>query len=67
VAAGDKTTLELNPNPTFVGMLHPPPSGVPECAGQEKEAFEETLLGKAAYGASPAEIKVFRKNLRRIR
>jgi TolB-like protein/Tfp pilus assembly protein PilF/predicted Ser/Thr protein kinase len=60
-AAEDKKTLELNPNPTHVGMLHDREAECLSAQGNKKEAFEETLLAKAAYGASPAEIKAFRK------
>jgi len=59
--AEDKKTLELNPNPPHLGMLHDRQAECLSAQGKKKEAFEEKLLAKAAYGASPAEIQAFRK------
>ncbi|MDQ1405863.1 MAG: eukaryotic-like serine/threonine-protein kinase [Acidobacteriaceae bacterium] len=56
-----RKTMELIPNTPHLGMLH---EGLGRCyraTGREKEAVEEDVKSRIAFGATPKEIEEYRK------
>jgi tetratricopeptide (TPR) repeat protein len=56
-----RKTMELIPNTPHLGMLH---EGLARCyraTGREKEAVEEDVKSRVAFGATPKEIEEYRK------
>jgi serine/threonine protein kinase/TolB-like protein/Tfp pilus assembly protein PilF len=56
-----RKTMELIPNAPHLGMLH---EGLARCyrsKGREKEASDEDIKSRIAFGASPKEIEEYRK------
>jgi eukaryotic-like serine/threonine-protein kinase len=56
-----RKTMELIPNTPHLGMLH---EGLARCyraTGREKEAVDEDVKSRIAFGATPKEIEEYRK------
>jgi tetratricopeptide (TPR) repeat protein len=56
-----RKTMELIPNAPHLGMLH---EGLARCyrsKGREKEASDEDIKSRIAFGATPKEIEEYRK------
>ena len=56
-----RKTMELIPNAPHLGMLH---EGLARCyraKGREKEAWDEDIKSRIAFGATPKEIDEYRK------
>jgi tetratricopeptide (TPR) repeat protein len=53
--------MELIPNTPHLGMLHEGLASCYRATGREKEAVEEDVKSRIAFGATPKEIEEYRK------
>jgi eukaryotic-like serine/threonine-protein kinase len=56
-----RKTMELIPNSPHLGMLHEGLASCYRATGREKEAVEEDVKSRIAFGATPKEIEEYRK------
>jgi serine/threonine protein kinase/tetratricopeptide (TPR) repeat protein len=56
-----RKTMELIPNTPHLGMLHEGLASCYRATGREKEAVEEDVKSRIAFGATPKEIEEYRK------
>src|ERR1700688_3121816 len=56
-----RKTMELIPNTPHLGMLHEGLASCYRATGREKEAVEEDVKSRIAFGATPNEIEEYRK------